>query len=57
MARSLKDRISYDPISERKPLQLPGGARVVVWTLVTVEVWDPSGPLPRQVLSAPGGQR
>lgn len=53
----LHERIRYEPTPERKPLALPGGARVVVWTVVTVEVWDPSGPLPRQVLSAPGGQR
>lgn len=53
----LHERIRYEPITERKPLKLPGDARVVVWTVVTVEVWDPSGPLPRQVLSAPGGQR
>jgi peptidoglycan/xylan/chitin deacetylase (PgdA/CDA1 family) len=53
----LHERIGYEPTPERKPLSLPDGARVVVWTVVTVEVWDPSGPLPRQVLSAPGGQR
>jgi peptidoglycan/xylan/chitin deacetylase (PgdA/CDA1 family) len=53
----LYDRIRYVPAPERKPLALPDGARVVVWTVVTVEVWDPDGPLPRQVLSAPGGQR
>ena len=53
----LHERIRYEPTPERKPLALPDGARVVVWTVVTVEVWDPSGPLPRQVLSAPGGQR
>ncbi|MBT4703774.1 MAG: polysaccharide deacetylase, partial [Rhodospirillaceae bacterium] len=57
MSTNLKDRITYDPIEHRKKLKLPGGARVAVWTVVTVEVWDPSGPLPRQVLSAPGGQR
>jgi len=54
---NLRDRIRYEPITERKRLALPEGARIVVWTVVTVEVWDPSGPLPRQVLSAPGGQR
>lgn len=53
----LNDRIRYEPIIERKLLKLPDDARVVVWTIVTVEVWDPSSPLPRQVLSAPGGQR
>ncbi len=53
----LNERIRYQPTHERPRLALPDGARVVVWTVVTVEVWDPTGPLPRQVLSAPGGQR
>jgi peptidoglycan/xylan/chitin deacetylase (PgdA/CDA1 family) len=53
----LNERIRFEPITERKRLALPGGARVVVWTVVTVEVWDPTDPLPRQVLTAPGGQR
>jgi allantoinase len=56
-AMKLHERIRYEPITERKRLALPDAARVVVWTVVTVEVWDPSGSLPRQVLSAPGGQR
>jgi peptidoglycan/xylan/chitin deacetylase (PgdA/CDA1 family) len=57
MAKKLNERIRYEPIVERKRLKLPGNARIVVWTVVTVEVWDPAGPLPRQVLTAPGGQR
>jgi peptidoglycan/xylan/chitin deacetylase (PgdA/CDA1 family) len=57
MTMTLNQRIRYEPITERKALQLPGDARIVVWTVVTVEVWDPAGPLPRQILSAPGGQR
>ncbi|MEX2451258.1 MAG: polysaccharide deacetylase family protein [Rhodospirillales bacterium] len=50
------ERIPYQPIVERAPLTLPGGARVVIWPLVTVEVWDSTAPLPRTVLSPPGGQ-
>jgi peptidoglycan/xylan/chitin deacetylase (PgdA/CDA1 family) len=57
MAKKLNERIRYEPISERRRLRLPDDARIVVWTVVTVEVWDPTGPLPRQVLTAPGGQR
>lgn len=53
----LSDRVPYLPIIDRPRLKLPGNARIVIWPLVTVEVWDPTGPLPRQVMSAPGGKR
>jgi len=36
-------------------MQLPGGARVVVWTIVNVEEWDINAPLPRTVLPHPSG--
>jgi len=49
------DRIDYSPIVDRPPLALPGGARVVVWTIVNVEVWDIGRPMPRQVLPPPTG--
>ena len=52
----LSDRVPYQPIIERPRLKLPGGARVVIWPIVTVEVWDSDGPLPRMVLSPPGGR-
>ncbi len=48
-------RYAYSPIVDRKPVALPGGARVAVWTIVNVEEWDITGPLPRTVLSPPGG--
>ena len=35
---------------------LPGGARLVVWTIVNLEFWDISRPMARQVLPAPTGQ-
>ncbi len=34
------ERIAYSPIAGRKPLKLPGGARMVVWCIVNVEEWD-----------------
>ena len=52
----LRDRIDYSAIVDRKPLKLPDGGRVVVWPIVTVEVWDPAGPMPRTVLSPPMGK-
>lgn len=50
-----RDRIDYSAIVDRPPLKLPGGARVVVWTIVNYEVWDIGRPMPRQVLPPPTG--
>jgi len=52
---SLFNKFAYVPIVDRKPMTLPGNARVAVWTIVNVEQWDPSHPLPRTVLPPPGG--
>lgn len=49
------ERLAYSPIVERAPLKLPGGARVVVWPIVNVEVWDIGRAMPRQVLPPPTG--
>lgn len=46
-------RLPYVPIIDRPPLKLPGGARMVVWPVVNVEVWDIKRPMPRQVLPPP----
>jgi allantoinase len=49
------ERIAYSPISSRAPLKLPGGARMVVWTIVNVEEWDINQTMPRTVLTPPAG--
>lgn len=49
------ERISYSAISQREPLKLPGGARMVVWVIVNVEEWDPRETMPRTVLTPPAG--
>ncbi len=49
-------RADYSAIVDRPPLKLPGGARMVVWTIVNLEVWDIAAPMARQVLPAPTGQ-
>jgi allantoinase len=49
------ERIAYSAISERAPLKLPDGARMVVWVIVNVEEWDPREPMPRTVLTPPAG--
>jgi peptidoglycan/xylan/chitin deacetylase (PgdA/CDA1 family) len=51
-----RDRAPYSAIVDRPPLMLPGGARLVVWTIVNLEFWDISRPMARQVLPAPTGQ-
>src|SRR5919202_552052 len=51
-----RDRTKFSAIVDRPPLRLPGGARIVVWTIVNLEVWDISRPMARQVLPPPYGQ-
>jgi len=49
-------RSTFSAIVDRPPLKLPGGARVVVWTIVNLEYWSISRPMARQVLPPPTGQ-
>jgi peptidoglycan/xylan/chitin deacetylase (PgdA/CDA1 family) len=50
-------RAPYSAIVDRPPLPpLPGGNRIVFWTIVNVEVWDISRPMPRVLLVPPQGQ-
>ncbi|HVH77333.1 MAG TPA: polysaccharide deacetylase family protein [Stellaceae bacterium] len=51
-----RERARYSAIVDRPPLCLPGGARIVLWTIVNLEFWDISRPMARQVLPAPTGQ-
>lgn len=53
---SIRGRLDYQPIRQRRPLGLPGGARVAVWTIVNIENWQPTKPMPRTVLPPPMGQ-
>lgn len=52
---SVRARAPYQSIVNRPKLELPGGARVVIWNIVNVEVWDPVNAMPRAVLSPPMG--
>ncbi len=49
------ERVAYSAIVDRPPLRLPGGARLVFWAVVNLEVWDIARPMARQVLPAPAG--
>ena len=51
-----RERAEYSAIVDRPPLKLPGGARLVFWTIVNYEVWDIAKAMARQVLPAPTGQ-
>jgi len=48
-------RTTYSPITERKPVKLPGGARLGVWFIINVERWDINATMARTVLPAPQG--
>jgi allantoinase len=50
-----RERIDYSPITSRRPWKLPRGARIAVWTIVNVEVWDIERAMARQYLTAPQG--
>jgi allantoinase len=49
------ERAKYSAIVDRPKLQLPNGERIVIWTIVNVEVWDIARSMPRQVLVPPTG--
>ncbi len=48
-------RAEYSPIFQRRPLKLPGNARVAVFPVVNVEEWAIEAPMARTVLPAPQG--
>jgi peptidoglycan/xylan/chitin deacetylase (PgdA/CDA1 family) len=50
-----RERFDYSAIVDRPPLALPGGARIVVFTIVNVEEWNIESAMPRVVLSPPAG--
>jgi peptidoglycan/xylan/chitin deacetylase (PgdA/CDA1 family) len=50
-----RDRVNYSAIVDRPVMKLPGDARIIVWTIVNLEVWDIARPMARQVLSPPTG--
>jgi hypothetical protein len=50
-----RDRAPYSAIVDRPPLALPNNARIVVWPIVNLEVWDIANPMARQILPPPTG--
>jgi allantoinase len=56
IGNSIRARVPYESIQKRRALYLPDDARVAVWTIVNVENWRPSHPMPRVILPPPMGQ-
>lgn len=52
---SVRARLPYQSIVNRPPLALPAGARLVIWPIVNIEVWEPTGAMPRAALPPPMG--
>ncbi len=50
------NRIDYSAIDDREPLRLPNGARMVIWPILALEVWDIARPMARMALPPPQGQ-
>jgi peptidoglycan/xylan/chitin deacetylase (PgdA/CDA1 family) len=50
-----EDRFDYSALPQRKRWQLPGGARVAVYTVVNVEEWDIEKPVAREYVTSPAG--
>ena len=55
-AMTPQERIEFSPITERQKLKLPDGARMILWPLLALEVWDVQRAMPRMVLTPPQGQ-
>lgn len=53
---SVRARVPYTLIHNRPALRLPNDARIAVWTIVNVENWRPTKPMPRVILPPPMGQ-
>lgn len=49
-------RIPYQLASERAPLELPHGKRLIVNVVVAIEYWPFDRPMPRGILPAPHGK-
>ena len=51
-----RERLDFSPITERAPLILPDGARMILWPVLALEEWDIARPMARMVISPPQGQ-
>ena len=49
------ERFEYSAMPQRPTWQLPGGARIAVYTVVNIEEWDIGKPVAREYVSSPAG--
>ena len=56
MAMNPVERTTFSAIVDRPPLKFPNNAKIIIWTIVNLEVWDIARPMARQVIPAPTGQ-
>ena len=49
------DRLPYSGIDDRKPLAMPGDARMIIWPVLALEVWGITRAMARMVLPPPQG--
>ena len=49
------DRLPFSAITDRKPLILPDGAKLVLWPILALEVWDIARAMARMVIPPPQG--
>ena len=49
------DRLPYSGIDDRNPLSMPGDARMIIWPVLALEVWDITRAMARMVLPPPQG--
>ena len=56
MAMKPSERTPYSAIDDRPPLTLPDGGRMIVWPLMSLEVWDIDRAMARTVLPPPQHQ-
>jgi allantoinase len=50
------ERIEFSAIPDREPLKLPGDARLIVWPVFALELWDIGRAMARTVIPPPQGQ-
>jgi allantoinase len=51
-----RERAPFIPIVDRPAMKVPNNGRIIVWSVVNLEVWDISRPMARQMVPAPTGQ-
>ena len=51
-----RERIPFTPIVDRPAMKVPNNGRIIIWSIVNLEVWDIARPMARQMVPAPTGQ-